>query len=287
MRYASNFSATWFIRGIGFLWLLIGLANRPVRAAEVLRWMVEDNPPFFAVQEPWKGAGIGDQSMEILFQRLVSFENRIVPADTSRAFYEITHRDGICIFATTVPPEIADKVKISERSFMLPGYRFIIPADRYKDFAPMLTAAGEIDLGAISRGAPLHGAYLGATPSKSIADLIDRRNPGFRLEAAPEQGRLLGLLHAGRVDFLLAEGWTVIAYNFGFPADPRPMNMHIKGVPAFLERRIVCSDRALGRKAIAAIDMLESSDEFWRTLVSPYEPALSADDFSALLTSRH
>ncbi len=250
------------------------LATGTLRPAEAedkphLTWVLAIAPPGHI----WGKStlrGYADETLDWFIARLPEFEHEVVVADSLRLEAMLAERDGVCGAAMFSSPERLGYTVFSRPVYWSSSPILVADAARAAEIDSRLNARGEVDLAGLLADPHLVGARsLGRSYSRGI----DRT-----LNAAGPSARLLPLVRAHEMD-MLANGrfdWTIdlpshIAWwargsagaRNELPAETttaarafKYITRPIAGEPAETISYIGCSNRALGRRAVEAVDRI-------------------------------
>lgn len=262
--------------------LLLLLPATGWAAAPGVTWITHPMPPTFIAEGPDADEGVGDRQLRFLMAHLPGYDHHVQRSSFARIWTQMARLDGVCAQSVFASPERRKVAVFTRRALRETGYRLYIRADAADRFAPHLTKEGEIDFAHLAAEATLQGGYYGTRllPDPVTAPLQSDRTKGV-LEPAQSTDQLLQMLTAQRIDFFLAVGNEVTFYHradlIAYP---------IKGVAAFNDVYIACSDKPVGRAVIAAIDAMQARDAQWSEFVAPMRRWHAAEEVRESLASR-
>jgi uncharacterized protein (TIGR02285 family) len=265
------------ILAAGLLFILV----HPPAAGQTVTWMTEDLPPVYIYHGPSEGQGIGDLSIRFLMAHLPEFQYRVVPANTSRIFYEMARRDGVCYWGAWRTPERQEFAVFSNRVVPGPAFRIVVDADHAADFRPFMTDKGEVDLALLADSDRLSGGYVAGQPYPGvIGAFIDAPDRRTQLSRVGQIAQLYSLLDAGRVGFIIGNGVETTYYLSRPQGNRKFVALPIKGAPTSVGY-VACSKGATGIAIVARIDTLLSDDTVWARYLSPLLRWGDPEDYAA------
>jgi uncharacterized protein (TIGR02285 family) len=247
---------------------VLALLSSPVLASErpVITWLMADLPPNHIEDGPYAGQGIKDKQLAFLKERLPQFQHHALVASVARMWYEMPRNDGNCIIGVYHTAEREAFTRFSARPAQIDGYRLIFRRDRAPRIANYLTAEGTVDLATLGNRNDLNGGYLhGSVYVPLIRNFIDDAARVGRLDHYPTTTRMFNLLLAGRIDYVFAQPFE--AAYFAEIEGHQAGNLQARPIARLAstaDSYIACSDKPVGRAAIAAIDQILADDGNWR-----------------------
>jgi uncharacterized protein (TIGR02285 family) len=237
-----------------------------------LTWVSTASPPTH-IEDRGAGPGIADETLDWFIARLPGFEHEIISADALRLEAMMMERDGVCSPALVKAPERLAYAVFSKPVYWSEPPRLIANAAHATEIDQHANDRGEIELAALLDDGRLSGARL---VGRSYSAGIDRT-----LNAAKPAARIVLLNHANEMD-MLANGrfdWTIAlpihiewwrhrsnppeGEDAATPAVTTDAAVRfalitrgIAGEPAELVGYMGCSDQAIGRRAIEAINAI-------------------------------
>lgn len=262
--------------------LFFALAARCPAEETEITWMLPQFPPVAIAGPAMRGQGYGDRQVQYLIAHLPEFRHVTVSATAARAWHDIGSHDAVCTVAAAKLPERERLGLFSARGFLSALNGVVVRTDRLEEFAPFRDKSGALDLARLAADSHLVGGY---TDNASYGPAIDAfiRDPQRKtpLEMTPHLRMPLLLLDKGRIDFTFGYEMELTYYRkiYGLGND-------FTALPTFPEQvrqtgYVVCSNREIGRKVIAAIDALLASDEAMLSFIEPLREWYSAPDFEA------
>ena len=263
--------------------LLIALAARcPAQEENDITWMLPQFPPASIAGPVMRGQGYGDRQVEYLISHLPQFGHVVVSATASRAWHDIGARDGVCTVAVAKLPDREKLGFFSARGFMGVPNEVVVRTDRLEAFAPFRNETGALDLTRLAAESHLTGGY---TDNASYGPAIDAfiRDPRRKtpLEMTPHLRMPLLLLDKGRIDFTFGYYMEVTYYRKIFDLGNNFTALSTVPRQPHQDGFVVCSNRTVGRKVIAAVDALLASDEAMLAFIEPLRDWYSPADFEA------
>jgi len=263
------------------LWLILALFATAAAAEDVL-WILPEFPPAFIFGPFRTGEGYGDRQLDFLTAHLPQFNHTRIGAPSTRMWHELGRRDGVCTLAAARLPDREKIAVFSARSFHGAANQVIVRTDRLGDFQPYLDKAGALDLNRLAAEDKLRGAYTDTTSYGSAIDAFIR-DAGRKapLQMVPHLRMPLALLDKGRIDYAFGYYMEMSYYRQldrlgdNFTALPTaPETLALGG-------HVACSNGAVGREVIAAIDALLATDEGMLAYIEPLRDWYSPADFEA------
>ena len=253
------------------LGLAAGLAPAAAQPP-LITWMQADTPPFHIGEGPLAGQGVKDRQYRFLTQHLPQFSHRLMIASTARDWYDLEHSDGICIIGVSRTPEREKFTLFSERLLTGFGSRVIIRRDRAAKFKDFLDPQGAVDLTRLAHSDALVGGFVAALHyNEGITAFIDDEKRLARLDKFVTPPQLFNVLNAGRLDYAFGQPVEAAYFSkqYGMKAGDLAA-LPIKGWTQGGAISVGCSNGALGRQVIQAIDALLADDRLWRDYAAPY-----------------
>jgi len=263
-----------FVR-LAFFGLIFGLlAPLSPGRSEVVTWISTD--PVYAEAKETTGSG----QLIYLTSHLPNFSHRVIKASDARAIHELKSGAGVCNTNMFVTPEREKLFTFAKRRMALPGFRLLARRGGLAALSPAVNAKGEVDLDKLERLPGLTGAYTHSRQyGPAISAYIKRAPAGLNVEVANLQ--LFNLVETGRVDFAFV---VPMDYYYFIPEQQRGavVLLRVAGEAPVSHAAVACSNDALGRSVIQAIDTLLSDDSQWVTYVEPLRQWLPPEDFEIL-----
>lgn len=250
------------------------------RAKEIITWMTVDLPPATIYDGELAGQGFGDQQLQILAAALPDYEHRIVKGTIARNWHELETRDGICFNWVTRNPGQHWNALFSKRPVLNPGYRLVVKTGRLTEFLPY-AATGDLDLDLLGKDESVSGAVISSRDYLPVLNnFIDSGTRKARVQKTIGNAQLVDLLHADRVDFVVASPSEVAFYKETLRLKDDYSLIRVKNSPPYNEAYIACSSGPVGRGAIAKIDAYLDRPEGWAAYVAPLKRWLEPADFA-------
>lgn len=239
-----------------------------------LTWVSTATAPTH-IEDKRAGSGIADETLDWFIARMPEFDHEMIVADSLRLENMLATRDGICAPALVKSPERLTFTVFSKPVYWSEPPRLVVNAAAAAEVDSHANARGEIELPALLDDPHLSGGrLLGRSYSASIDRVLD---------AAKPTARIVPLTHARELDMLANSrfDWTIAlpihiawwAQGFEGPSDRagdddtparttdaaisfKFVTRAIAGEPDELIGYMGCSNREIGRRAIAAIDRI-------------------------------
>jgi polar amino acid transport system substrate-binding protein len=239
-----------------------------------LTWIASASPPTH-IDDKRAGPGIADETLDWFIARLPEFDHEVIVADSLRLENMLATSDGICAAALVRSPERLAFTVFSKPVYWSEPPRLVANAAKAAEIDSHADVRGAIDLPALIDDPRLSGGRL---LGRSYSLGADRA-----LNAAKPTARLLLLTHARELDMLANSrfDWTISlpihiawwAQGFDSPSDRagdedtparttdaairfKFITRQIAGEPEELIGYMGCSNREIGRRAIAAVDRI-------------------------------
>jgi len=251
-----------------------------VAARESITWMTADLPPAAIFEGELAGNGFSDQQLNVLAAALPDYDHHIVKGTIARDWHELETRDGVCFNWVTRNPGQHRNASFSKRPVLNPGYRLVVKAGRLTEFLPYI-ASGKADLDLLGRDGTMSGAVAASRDYLPALDaFIESRDRKAHLQKTINNSQLIDLLHAERVDFIVASPTEVAFYKQTLRLKDDYSLIKVRNTPPYNEAYIACSAGHLGREVLAKIDAYLSTPAGWAAYVAPLKPWLDPADFA-------
>ena len=245
---------------------LAGTLTFFAKAEPAVTWMLGDLPPFHIGGGPFAEQGIKDQQQRFLADNLPQFTHQKVVASASRIWYDVEHRDGVCMIGISRNTDRDKLVIFSQRAEKRRNIQaLVVKRANAGRFLPFADPEG-LDLMRLATSDSLRGAYIAAhiysVPIRQFLNDIDRRS---QLDQVPAMPALFGLLGGDRVDFVFASSLEAAFFAEGQPY----VAIWIKNTDRMEDNYVACSIGPTGKAVIAAIDRLFLDEAKWRAFTEP------------------
>lgn len=250
------------------------------RARDSITWMTVDLPPATIYEGEMAGNGFADQQLRVLFAALPEYDHHIVKGTIARDWHELETRDGICFNWVTRNSGAHWHAQFSKRPVLNPGYRLVVKTARLTEFLPY-AATGDIDLDLLGGDEGVSGAVIASRDYlPTLNNFIDSGARRARLQKTVGNAQLVDLLHADRIDFIVASPSEVAFYKETLRLKDDYSLIKVKNSPPYNEAYIACSSGHLGREVIAKIDAYLDRPEGWAAYVAPLKRWFDPPDYA-------
>lgn len=250
------------------------------KARDSITWMTVDLPPATVYDGEMAGNGFADQQLQVLFAALPDYDHRVIKGTIARDWHELETRDGVCFNWVTRNSGQHWHAVFSKRPVLNPGYRLVVKTGRLTEFLPY-AATGDIDLDLLGRDETLSGGAIGSRDYlPTLNGFIDSEAGRARLKKTISNAQLIDLLHADRVDFIVASPSEVAFYKETLRLKDDYSLIKVKNSPPYNEAYIACSSGHLGREVISKIDAFLDRPEGWAAYVAPLKRWLEPADYA-------
>ena len=226
-------------------------------AAPQITWIVYDFPPGFILSGRYAGTGTFDLELRYFTAHLPGYSHRIVAGSFARAWYEIAHRDGVCVIGAGRTPARTAVAKFSQVAFATTPVGVILRTDRLERFRPFMDGKGQFDLTKLGQAGELRGDFIpGRVYTAAIDALIASPERQVKLDPVPSMDvatRSVSELHA---DFVFGYSHELAFYRVAGRLGPEVSWVPIKGQPRLLFSHIACSAGPLGSSVILKVDKI-------------------------------
>ncbi len=227
--------------------------------ADQITWIEPEHQPFFFTKGPRAGTGLAQRISRALIARMPRFRHEILVANTRRSVVMMAERDGCCMVGIAKRYE-GGRIALSRRGLSIFSTHVIYrTADRDK-FAPYILDGNRIDLDRLLLDRQLVTSLVrGRYYSTGIIELVRRHQDRLsHLTQAVKPETPFQQLRADWIDYALGQPFAAFWHlgcasracgdTFGF--------LRVAGEPVTHRAYIGCSNRPVGRRALAALDAL-------------------------------
>jgi uncharacterized protein (TIGR02285 family) len=223
-------------------------------AKDVLVWGVFDFPPFQILDGVQKGSGSFDGELQMLTDKMLEFEHKIVPMSFARRREEFVAGTNLCTPGIFREPAMALKLAISVPALTHLDNRVVFLADK----AQLFGDADPLDLNALFKRRMLVGAVIpGRSYAPNIDDAIEHFRGNQNLMSRPlATTQLFQMLLSGDVDYLLLFSHEAAYLADAFGVGERIRNRQIAGTPPYIFTHVACTGNAWGHRVIDKVNAI-------------------------------